>query len=115
MCALLLPGAVACTDSSGNSGGEGGGIDSLEFWSAPATEKILQDQPDLYEDIKRAAAVNVTAARGEYESGQILMTAEEDTVVDVEFSGLRSASGEEFSKENITVYFEKYIYVGNQL
>lgn len=113
MCALLLPGAVACTDSSGNSGGEGGGIDSLEFWSAPATEKILQDQPDLYEDIKRAAAVNVTAARGEYESGQILMTAEEDTVVDVEFSGLRSASGEEFSKENITVYFEKYIYVGN--
>lgn len=113
MCALLLPGAVACTDSSENSGGAAGGIDSLEFWSAPATEKILQDQPDMYESIKRDAAVNVTAARGEYESGQILMTAEEDTVFDVEFSGLRSVSGEEFSKDNIVVYFEKYIYVGN--
>ena len=100
---FIIPG-LGC--SSNNNSGD------VEFWGAPAEQKILQDKTDLYEDIKRSAAVSIVAAKGEYESAQIIMTAKSDVAAyDVEVQDLKSSDGKKFSRNNITVYVERYINI----
>lgn len=107
VCALSVCfGSLFTGCSQGVQGGE------VEFWGVAAEQKILQDKPDLYDDIKRPAVVSVTAAKGEYESAQIIMTAKSDVAVyDVEIADLTSESGKKFSQNNIAVYAERYILI----
>ena len=86
----------------------------VEFWSAYSTEKVLQDNVEIYDDIKKEAVVNVAAIGGEEEATQIIMTSGDKAVkeYDVTVSNLTGDNGETFAKENVKVYHERYIYVG---
>ena len=113
--AMLLVFAAACQSGdkgTNGTGGNGGSAAVVEFWSAPITEKVLSDQPvSAYANVKRAAALYVEAAKDEYESGQILMSAAGDVkAYDVVLSDLKCGS-EVYSKENVEVYNQKYIEV----
>ena len=83
----------------------------VEIWSTYATEKILQDKTDIYDDVRMPASVNVEACKGEYEGAQVIMTATKDVAAyDAKItSDLVSADGNVFSKENVALYHQKYI------
>ncbi|HEY8389565.1 MAG TPA: glycoside hydrolase domain-containing protein [Clostridia bacterium] len=88
--------------------------DSVEFWSVPSTEKVLQDKTDIYQSIKKEAKVYVEACKGEYESTQIIMTANKDVKsVTLSYGELNGDNGAKFSKDNISVYYELYTNVTN--
>ena len=85
---------------------------TYEIWGAPATEKILQDK-HIYKDIKSLAKIDLDSAKGEYETAQIVITA--DGNIDsytVKLSDL-VLDGETtvYDKENITVYNAKYLKI----
>lgn len=99
---------VAC-----NKNGEDATVDDVEIWSCWATEKVLQDNVEIYDDLKETPDIAVTAFRGEVESAQIIMTTGEKAVsaYEVAASDLTSADGTVFSKENVEIYHEKYVEV----
>ena len=84
--------------------------EAVTFRSAYATEKVLQDAEYTGGG---AARVSVNACRGEYESTQIIMTAQKDIAAYTVQVGdlVLSGSDQVFPKENIAVYAEKYIEV----
>lgn len=108
---LCLSFASCAPSSSADNGSNGGNGDTkVEFWSTYATEKVLQDLEFTGE--KFAPKLEVFAAHGEYESGQILMTAETDVrSYDVKITDLKTSGGDVFPKENIILYNQKYIDV----
>jgi hypothetical protein len=88
-------------------------IASAIVWSAPNTEKIMQDR-HLYDDIKREAKITVSAAKNEYESAQIIITPQANVKsYDVELSDLtlKTDSSVKYSVNNIQVFKQKYITV----
>lgn len=105
---------AACNETVGGELVEYASLSDVEFWGAYSSEKVLQDNVTAYDDIKKAAEVNVAAIRGEEEATQIIMTTGDKPVqaYDVVVSDLKGANAEVFSKENIKVYHERYIYVG---
>lgn len=109
---LCVAMAALCSFSVWGGKGESARAEEgdIDFRSAYATEKVLQD---IEYTGGGAAAVSVNACRGEYESAQIIMTARKDIQsYDAETSDLvLSGSDARFSAENITVYAEKYIEV----
>ncbi len=106
--ALCLAGSViAC----GKAGSESGGLDDVEIWGAPGTEKVLQDKHGIYDSFRTEAKVEVLAARGEYEAGQIIMTAAKDITYDVTVQDLTTDDGKVFPSDNIEIFHEKYIEV----
>lgn len=85
----------------------------ITYWSAPSWEKVLLDYP-ISNYTQGEAAIKVSAARAEYESGQLIITPEKDIKsYDVIVNDLNhnSKSGVIFSKSNINVYNQKYIYI----
>ena len=114
LCLTLLFAAAACgrVEQMGKKQPQSSeGADALvEFWSTYATEKVLQDVAYIGE--KQTAKLEVFAARGEYESGQIIMTAKSDvTSYDVKYTELKTSDGNVFQRENIILYNQKYIDV----
>lgn len=109
---LCVAMAALCSFSVWGGKGESARAEEgdIDFRSAYATEKVLQD---IEYTGGGAAAISVNACRGEYESAQIIMTARKDIQsYDAETSDLvLSGSDARFSAENITVYAEKYIEV----
>ncbi len=93
-------------------------VTKVDFWSTYATEKVLQAYPKEKDSTKGEfkgpkfdAKIDIFAARGEYESAQIIMSAK--TAVesyDVSIGDLSSSKGT-FSKDNVIVYHQKYIDV----
>lgn len=104
---------VACNKGKGEGNSNAGLTESdVEVWTTYATEKILQDQPNYYEDVKLPAEISVSAVRGEYESSQIIITASKDVnKFSVSVTDLTSSDGKTFPKERINVYHEKYMQV----
>lgn len=86
--------------------------EGYEIWSAPATEKILQDS-DAYEAFKGNAKVEVDAARNEHENAQLVLTAGGSIdEYDVELSNLKLKGGDAiYDKSNVTLYNMKYVHV----
>lgn len=86
----------------------------VEFWGTYSSEKILQNKVTIYDDLKQAAVVDVSAIGGEEEATQIIMTSGDKAVkeYDLVLSDLTGENGAKFSKENIKIYHERYIYVG---
>lgn len=86
----------------------------VSLWGVPATYKVTQEV-DLKDDsaVKTDAMINLTMARGEYESSQIIITPTKDVrFYDVKVSDLTRVGGTEiFPKEKISVYHEKYLTV----
>ena len=72
------------------------------FWSTYVTEKVLQDRPSS-EYSPKTAKIDVLSAKGEYEAGQIIITAPEDKSLkyEIELSDLSTTGGIIFSKEKI--------------
>lgn len=102
--ALLLPiGSVMHAEA------ETGAVD---IWSTYATEKILQDAEGSENAVRLEPKVAVSACKGEYESTQLILTANQDIAAyNVEVSDLTDGAGNTFEAENILVYHEKYIEV----
>jgi hypothetical protein len=86
--------------------------EGYELWSAPATEKILQNTGD-YSAVKTAPKITIDSSRNEYENAQILITAKGKVdEYEVELSDLTMDGGEEvYDKANISVYNMKYTNV----
>lgn len=112
LCLVMGLTAIGCKSDGGDlETGE------IEFWSTYATEKILQDKPDLYDGVKFDAAIEVDALKGEYESAQLVMTAEKAVkAYDAEITGnLTGSDGAEFAKSDIEIRVQKYVKVGTIL
>lgn len=120
MATLLLAGCMGCNgaDNGGNSEQnpestgkvELGTVQDSVLWGAPSTAKVLQDVHGVYGDVETAAVINVDSAKGEKESQHIIITAKSKKLVyTIELSDLKTADGDEFKKENIQVFHEKYL------
>ncbi len=87
----------------------------VEVWSAPATEKVLQDKLTGYEDIKGGEELNVLSAKGEYEGEHLILTSEEKAVTGINLVAsdltLAGDSTVKLPKENVEIFFEKYLDV----
>lgn len=86
----------------------------VTIWSAPGSEKIMQDKLDIYEDIKGPAQINVYAAKGEYEGQHLILTSENKDVdnINLTASALTLVGGTEtLPVDNIEIFFEKYVEV----
>ena len=89
-----------------------GKLSDADVWGAPATEKVLQDEHGIYDAFRTGATVDVTAARGEYESSQIIITAGKKPLkYALQVGTLTAADGTEFPSENVEVFHEKYVHV----
>jgi len=77
------------------------------FWTAHALEKIrpYDAVPDRPQD-----SVQISAARNEFESFQIVFRAESDLEgIDVQVSDLKGPDGAVLPASNVTIYFERYL------
>lgn len=112
--ALFAMQVVACggktsgTVTPGSNTGE-----PLQVWGAYASAKILQDPAYNGNNTRLKAGATVYAARGEAESAQIVVTTGSDAVsaYTLETADLTNAAGDVYSKENVDVFFQHYVYV----
>lgn len=111
MCLVMLLQLVACgeTGSSDKPAGSGNVADYGTVWSAPSTVKI--DQNDTAYANKGEAEITFNTVKNEYESCQLLISAIQDVnAYYLEKSDLQCGDNV-LSKDNITVYNEKYVQV----
>ena len=88
--------------------------ETVEVWSTYATEKIMRSGYDEYASVRFDPKVTVSACKGEYESTQLILTAQKDIAdYNVTVSDLSDGAGNTFSADNILVYHEKYIEITN--
>lgn len=114
--AILLSFAVVLSFAGCNKGKGKSESGDIEFWSTYATEKILQDKTDLYDGVKLNAEINADACKGEYESAQLIMTANKAVkAYDAEITDLVGPDGATFPKSAISLRVQKYIKVGTVL
>ena len=106
--AMMVFSVVACNKGSSSSGRAG----KFEVWGKEGHIKVLRDIMYGEED-RNPLAVNISLCKNEYEGAQIVLTATEGDIKEytLEISDLESSDGTVFSKENISVYNEKYIEV----
>ena len=108
LCLTIALSSAACSPKKPDEKG------AVDIWGAPATEKILADKPGEYAEVRTQAAVNLTMAKNEYESSQIIMTPDYDVKsYDVTVRELTHSNGTDtIPAENIGVYVEKYLSLG---
>lgn len=118
LCSLTtLLSTVSCVVAPGNnssSSSSSGKTGVAELWTKEAHVKILQDK-DYEDSYRNPLKVDISACKNEYEATQILLTAVGGDVneYDIEVSDLKTADGKTFSKENISVYNQKYMEVSS--
>lgn len=79
-------------------------------WTARGTEKIKQDAD--YSARHEDKVLSISAFRNEYESAQIVMTADGNIKeYEVETADLKNAAGDVLSKDSFTLYNQKYVEV----
>lgn len=105
-------GLFACGDNN-NAIGVKLNESDLTMWGVHASEKVMQDKDiEYYSGIKTEADVSLVMARGEYEGAQIIITPKKNVpYYNIEVSDLTSVAGDKISKDNISVYHERYIPV----
>ena len=110
--AMILP-MVACDSDVTVAPGKGNIADYGTVWSAPSTVKI--DQKDVDYTPKGNAELIFNTVKNEYESHQLLITATTD-VGSYYLESVDLKSGDNvLSKDNITVYMERYVKVSDYL
>ena len=100
-------------------------LDNVDVWACDASLKVLQNfinaetgetkpvDESYYDSIKQEPKINITMLRGEYESGQIIITPYLDVdYYNAKISDLTLVDGDAvISAENIDVYHERYMPV----
>ncbi len=87
-----------------------GTLEDATVWCVPAAEKVLKTaSADLYADAA-TDGIELFAAKGEYESAQIILSADETLSYEVKANDLSSGSNT-FSASNVEIFHEKYINV----
>ena len=112
---LMVLSLVACSKDGGNSGGNEEPQESVatqlthgKVWSAPSSVKIEQD--DIRYANKQEAKLSYQAVKNEYESYQLIISAEKN-IKSFELLTADLKQGDAvISKDNITVYVQKYVY-----
>ncbi len=112
MMALSL---VACSEGGGNGDDNqepeqsvATQLDHGKVWSAPSSVKI--EQADVKYADKQEAKLSYQAVKNEYESQQLLISAEQNiTHFELQTADLKKGDAV-LSKDNVTVYVEKYVY-----
>jgi hypothetical protein len=81
---------------------------NVVWWVANALEKI---HPYDHEPKELNRAINISAARNEFEPFQVVLKAEAGNInnVDVDVTDLRGPADAVLSKDSVTPYFERYI------
>lgn len=104
LCFTILMGLASCKPIENEDS-------RVEIWSVPVSQKILLDGKYSAED-KLKKLVEIEMAKGEYENGQLIVTALTDIKkVELKAADLKDAHGNVISKENIEILFEKYINI----
>lgn len=109
---LITSMAIACAAGCGKKDSATADAGFGEVWSAPSTVKVLRDDSDYAE--KGKAELHFNTVRNEQESQQLFITAKKDIKdYDLKVTDLKSDTAV-FSKENITVYQEKFIPINEK-
>ena len=106
-CALLLP---ACKKPAVNVPA---GLSDVTVWGMPGTEKVyenIEQGSAYYEKYKTSPSINLKMAKGEYEGGQIIVSASKDATFDFISADLVCGDSK-ISKENVEILVQKYITV----
>lgn len=116
LAALFMFGTVAGCDSKSaliSDDMEGETTTSHELWGTYSLEKILKSSYYNTNNPKLPASIDVMAALGEAESGQIIVTAGNKGVKEytVKTADLTCKNGAVYKAENVDVFFQFYCYV----
>ena len=85
--------------------------DEAIVWVENSTEKIKRQGAEINE---ASTTLNLSAAKGEYEGGQIIISAKKDLVIkDVKVTSLKNGMAV-ISKDLVSVYYEKYFTLTTQ-
>ncbi len=106
LCCIFTVSLTACTPKDGTDGGKTAA--NITVWTARGTERIRKndDHSDRYDD----KTLTINAFRDEYESAQIILSADGNVnEYTVETADLKSDGGATLSKDAFTVYNQKYI------
>ena len=106
-CALLLP---ACKKPVVDVPV---GLSDVTVWGMPGTEKVyenIEQGSAYYAKYKTSPAINLKMAKGEYEGGQIIVSASKDATFDFISADLVCGDNK-ISKENVEILVQKYITV----
>ncbi len=100
----------ACSKKNENNG------ENVKFWTAPSYVKIYQDidysSQEEYSSFYNADELNVSMFKNEKEGGHVILTPDYDVQeYTVAVTDLVADNGQKISKENITVYNQKYVDV----
>ena len=117
---LLFVGCSSPSASASNKGSASGGAqlaavdNSVTVWSTLATEKVRQDNPNG-DYLRNGAEIFATTAKGEYEGYQLMLSSSSNSVWGIDLVTadltLQSNPSVKFYKEQIEVFFEKYLYL----
>ena len=83
------------------------------LWGMPGTEKVYKDigiDSDYYKAYKTDAKIDIVMAKGEYEGGQIIASANRDVTFDASSSALMSGENT-IAAENVEIFAQKYVSV----
>lgn len=85
----------------------------LSIWGTYSLAKVLKNPEYNHNNTRLAAELNVAAATGETESGQIIIMTGDVGVKEytVETANLTNESGDEYSAENVSVFNQWYVLV----
>lgn len=97
--------ASASSDKTSNA--------QLSIWGTYSLAKVLKNPEYNYNNAQLAAELDVAAATGETESGQIIITTGDVGIKEytVEIADLTNTSGDVFAAENVSVYNQWYVLV----
>ena len=90
-----------------------GAMQDVVLWGMPGTEKVYKDigpDSELYEAYKTDAKIDIVMAKGEYEGGQIIASANRDVTFDATSSVLTSGENT-IAAENVEIFAQKYVSV----
>ena len=112
--ACVLSTCCACGKGNKNDDKTAGvGLNDVVLWGMPGTEKVYQDisyDSDYYKSYKTDAKIDLVMAKGEYEGGQIILSATKDVTFDASSSALTSKDNS-IAPEDVEIFVQKYITV----
>ena len=89
------------------------GLKDVVLWGMPGTEKVYKDisyDSDYYKSYKTDAKIELVMAKGEYEGGQIIISANSDVTFDASGSALTSGENT-IAADDVEIFAQKYINV----
>ncbi len=107
------PLTLVAEDNKGADETRNVGLKDVVLWGMPGTEKVYKDigyDSDYYSSYKTDARIDLVMAKGEYEGGQIIISANSDVTFDASSSELTSGENS-IAADNVEIFVQKYINV----